>query len=152
MFATNDTHSVAHNAVQASNLETLPGGGTVEWLEDRRMVVYHTPNASRLALQSLFDRGEAVIREWPSDRPYLAVLDLSSEEVGATPYARERGRGLMSLRPDLTMITSMLMRRSVQAQFFQLIVRFSQRRNRVLAVHFAREEAIDWLKKMGKID
>lgn len=138
-------------AAPEAELETLPGGGIVEWLEDRRIVVYRAPDSSRLALQALFDRAEEIIRAWPTGKIYLAVLDLSSEQVGATPYARDRGRGLMNLRPDLMMVTSMLMRRSVQAQFFQLIVRLGQRANRQMAVHFSHDEAVTWLKKAGGI-
>jgi hypothetical protein len=151
MCPTREAEPLPDAGARLPSVEDMADGVFIEWIEDRRIVVYHTPDSSRPVLQALFDRGEQIIRDWPTDKPYLSILDFSSDRVSRTPYARERGRALMLLRPELHVCMSMLMSRSVQAQLFQLMARTWQRGNRQLAVHFSREEAVAWLKKVGGI-
>jgi len=134
-----------------SEVEALKGGVLVEWIEHRQIVVYRTPDSSRTAVQTLFDRAEEIVLGWPADRPYLAILDFSADRIGATPYARTRGQGTLALRPELKICMVMLTARSVQAQVMQVIARTKQRADKLLAVHFSQEEAVAWLKKVGGI-
>lgn len=134
------------------DVETLAGHVLVEWIEDRQIVIYRTPDSSRTAVQALFDRAEEIVLGWPADRPYLAILDFSADKIGATPYARERGQALLRIRPELKICMVMLIARSVQAQFFQLMARTRQQANKLLAIHFSRQEAVAWLKKVGDIE
>lgn len=134
------------------SVETLKGGGTLEWLADRRIVLFYTPDSSSGVLQGLFERAEAIIRDWPADQPLLIVLDVSGSRVGMTPFARERGRAMLVMRPGLSMAMAMIVSRSLQAQIIQVIIRMWQRSGKQIAVTFSREEALAWLKKVGGIE
>lgn len=152
MFAKNDWLNDQPDDATPPDLEQLENGVSVTWLEGRRIVVFYTPQSSRLAVQTLFDRAEAILCAWPADRPWLAILDFAEDKLGATSYARERGQKLVQMRPDMKLAIAMLTAPSVIAQFMQVIAHARQRENRLLAIHFSREEAIAWLKKKGGID
>ncbi|MCC7210078.1 MAG: hypothetical protein IT323_22435 [Anaerolineae bacterium] len=151
MFAKNDWLNDQPDDSAPPDLEQLDHGVSVEWIEGRRIVVFYTPHSSRPAVQTLFDRAEAVLHAWPADRPFLAILDFAEDKLGATSYARERGQKLIQMRPDIKLAIAMLTSPSVIAQFMQVIAHARQRENRLLSILFSRDEAVGWLKKVGGI-
>lgn len=136
----------SHNPV-----ETLCPTACVEWLCGGRIVCYTASGAARETYRILFDRAEQITHDWPADQPYMVVIDMVTGNAGVTPYSRERGRALARLRPDLTTMMSLVMPRSVQASLTQITMRAFQNKSRAIAVHFARGEAIAWLKKLGHL-
>lgn len=149
MSAADDTQITDREA--RVDLEQLDSGVTLEWLEDRQILLFCAPNSSRGAIQALYDRAEAILLTWPANRPHLSVLDFRSAINGTTAYTRERGKALSALRPDVRVVTSLLSIRSIQGHLLQMMVRAAQRPNKEIAVHFSLEEALAWLKKVGGI-
>ncbi len=152
MFATHDWQDNHPGEVAPPDVEALANNVTVEWIEGRRVVLFHTPHSTRAAVQTLFDRADTILEVWPADRPFLAILDFAEDTLGATSYARERGQRLLQARPDVKMAMVMLTTPSVIAQFMQVIAHARQRETRLLAIHFSRDDAIAWLKKVGGLD
>lgn len=137
---------------QPDEVEHLPGGVTVEWLVDRQIVCYVAPDAARVTIQALFDHAESILRGWPQGKPHLNILDFSSGRMASTPYTRERGRVILTMRPDLVMATAFVLPPSVQMRIFQLMSRTVSRPNGQMAVFATRDEAIVWLKRVGHIE
>ena len=137
-----------HSEIHA---EQLTLGGVVEWLENNRIVLYRPQNSTQQALAELFDRAEQIVHDWPTDRPHLTVLDLTVNEVRYTPYLRDRGRRLGIMRPEIQMATALLAPRTFMAQILDMTVRLASSSRRPLMMHFSRESAIAWLKKVGNI-
>jgi hypothetical protein len=151
MSAPHDSESGEGAPLTLPSVEILAGGVTLEWLEDRQILVFCAPNSSRSAIQALYDRAEAILLAWPVNRPHLSILDLRSATNGTTAYTRERGKALSALRPDVRVCTALLSIRSLQGHLLQMMVRAAQRPNKEIAVHFSLEEAITWLKREGGI-
>ncbi len=128
-------------------VEILSPTARVEWLCDRHIVCYWVSGASRESYRLLFDRAEEIARTWPDDKPYLLIIDFLTGDAGVTPYAKERGRVLSKLRPDLPTMLSMLMPHSVVASFAQLAMRAFQSKTRAIAIHHSREDAVAWLTR-----
>lgn len=147
MSPEHESQANGQESVGSASVETLRGGGSLEWLADRRIVSFYTPDSSQAVLQGLFDRAEEIIHDWPADRPLLMILDLSGPRVGMTPFARERGRAMLVMRPGLSISIAMVVSRTLQAQIFQVMIRLWQRSGRQIAVVYSREEAVAWLKK-----
>lgn len=62
---------------------------TLEWLDTGRMVVLTLKDNSRTAVADWAAIIQAVATDWDTNKPYLALYDLSGIEI--TPYYRERG-------------------------------------------------------------
>ncbi|MCC7205761.1 MAG: hypothetical protein IT323_00550 [Anaerolineae bacterium] len=135
-----------------ASVETLSPTARIEWLCDRRIVCYWASGAARETYRLLFDRAEDIARAWPDGAPYLLIIDFLTGEAGVTPYAKERGRTLNKLRPDLPTMMSMLMPRSVVASFAQLAMRAFQNPVRAIAIHHSREDGVEWLRKMAHLE
>lgn len=133
-------------------VEVLSQYAHEEWLCDGRIVCYWAAGASRNTYQLLFDRAEQIALDWPTDRPYLAIIDFLTGRAGVTPYAKERGRTLHKIRPDLPTMIAMVMPHSVQASFAQLAMRTFRTPTRAIDVYYSRKEAIAWLKRMGRLE
>ncbi|MCC7210077.1 MAG: hypothetical protein IT323_22430 [Anaerolineae bacterium] len=149
-----DHESQANGQASASpsSVESLQGGGSLEWLADRHIVSFYTPDSSQAVLRGLFERAEEIIHGWPADRPMLMILDISGPRVGMTPFARERGRAMMVIRPGLSMALAMVVSRTLQAQIYQVMIRLWQRSGRQIAVVFSHDDAVAWLKTVGGIE
>jgi hypothetical protein len=129
--------------------EELEAGVRVSWLNERQILVFSLPNSSRHAVQVLFDRAIEILNAWPAERPCSVVLDFTAGNIAATPYSRQRGKEMTSLRPELTLIVAFVVPRSIQAQVFQFVTRSMKRHNTQMAVFFVREDALSWVRKMA---
>ncbi len=137
------------NAVQVSEQpESLTPGVTCEWLDDRQIVVYTIATVARTAIDVLLERMKAVLRDWPTDRPYLALYTLGtsspSQPGGPTPYIRERFREVPQMRPEIEAHIAIISTRSFQGQLVRL---YTQARGNAARIFFSREEGLAWLRE-----
>lgn len=151
MSPEHESQANGHEAASPSGVEALRGGGSIEWLAGGQIALFYTPDSSQNVLQGLFDRAEEIIRNWPAERPLLMILDVSGPRVGMTPFARERGRAMLVMRPGLVMALAMVVSRTLQAQILQVMLRLWQRSGRQIALVYSRDEAVEWLKKIGGV-
>lgn len=133
------------------NIEVLDHGVILEWIEARQIMVYRPPDASQQAAEALFDRAEALVREWPAGKPHLVMIDFQSAGIIPSVYMRERGKVMWSLRSDVLVATAMLMVRTPVGRFLTAVTGKTQGPQALMSVHFSRDEAIVWLKKVGNI-
>ncbi|MCC7207363.1 MAG: hypothetical protein IT323_08655 [Anaerolineae bacterium] len=143
--------SAPHDAALHDAPELLDHGVMLEWLENGQVAAFQPSKNTPEALATVFDRAEAIVRGWPSGKPHLVLLDLKTADISPTPYIRRRGEAIQALRPDVLIATAILTQRNVAGQFLRVVVAKTQKEKGLVAVHFSRDDAITWLKRVGGI-
>ncbi len=133
-------------------VEQVTPSVTFEWILDGRACLMALADMKRETVDAWADKIAAVAREWPADRPFAAMYDVSASWIGLTPYVRERSAGLAKLRPELPWAyNAIILPRNVMTQFMALFVRTSERKKIDAKAFFSREEGLTWLKKVLEI-
>ncbi|MCC7445815.1 MAG: hypothetical protein IT324_00290 [Anaerolineae bacterium] len=123
----------------------LAPGVTLEWLADGQIVAITSENSSREAVDAWADRLTELIKTWPTNRPMLVLADVSGGKNAQTPYLRSRASALMKVRPDVTLVTAMVVRHSILAQLIQIGLRAGRGGKARVQMFFSRQSAINWL-------
>jgi hypothetical protein len=150
----NKLQPVSGNAVseKASPDEQIVPGMTRQWLLDRQIVVFTMTSPSRDIVDAWIDTVKATMENWPGDRPYLAIHDLTSNKVSLTPYARKRTEELLPLSAKVPGYAAIVLSRSFMAQVIRLFLRSQKQQGVNNVVFFSRQEALEWLKsKIGTL-
>jgi hypothetical protein len=133
------------NALEAAPIQEITPGLRIRWLLDRRILVVIADSSTRPAIDAWAQFMFSAIRNWPDDRTYLAVQDLSSPRFSLTPYARKRASETYEVRPSLKGRVAIILPRTFIAQIVRLFIR-GEKRNHFETRFFANDrEALIWL-------
>lgn len=120
------------------------------WLFDKRVVVYQPNGASRETVDAWHDLVVETADQWPTDRPYLEIHDMSNSTV--TPYARQRAQELVEHLNHRRGRTAIILPSSqVGRQMMSLLINITFRRwNRTMErqVFTSLQRATAWVKEM----
>ncbi len=89
-------------------------------------------------------------REWPADRPYLAMHDLSAKNASPTPYLKARAKEDLKVPPaggKVRGYLAIILPKTFFAQLAMLFVRQQRAEHFTTQFFFSREEALQWLKQ-----
>jgi len=117
----------------------------MEWLADGQIVAITSDNPSREAVDAWADRLTELIKTWPVNRPMLILADVSGSKNAQTPYLRSRASALMKVRPEVRLVTAMVVRHSLLAQLIQIGLRAGRSGKVSMQMFFNRQSAINWL-------
>jgi hypothetical protein len=134
----------------ASPIEQIVPGMTRQWLLDRQIVIFTMMSPSRDVVDAWISTVKATMENWPGNRPYLALHDMTSNKVSLTPYARKRAEELLPISAKVPGYAAIVLPRSFIAQVIRLFLRSQKQQGVNNAVFFSQAEALVWLKsKMG---
>ena len=132
-------------ALETTTPQEITPGLRVKWLFDRRILVVIADSSTRPAVDAWAQLMFSAIRDWPDDRTYLAIQDLSSPRFSLTPYARKRASETYEVRPSLKGRVALILPRTFIAQLVRLFIR-GEKRNHFETRFFAdAREALIWL-------
>jgi hypothetical protein len=144
------TQGTAAAATLLHELETAPveeiaPGFKVKRLFDRRILYVIAETSHRAVVDSWTEFMSSVITNWPDDRTYLAVQDLSSPKFSITPYVRARASETYEVRPALKGRVALILPKTFVGQMIQMFIR-GEKRNHFETRYFgSSQEALLWL-------
>ena len=127
-------------------VEEIVPGLTRQWMFDHQIVVYKGTSVSRQVIDAWAANVASTRDQWPGNLPYLAIHDMTSEEIGFTPYARARIEELFARYSMSPGHAAILLPRTFVSHVFQLFVRTQPKKNNRNAIFFSIEDALKWLK------
>jgi hypothetical protein len=116
------------------------------WLLDRQVVVYKMTSVAHQVVDAWIDTVIATMEAWPTNRPYLAIHDLTSENVSLTPYARTRAAELIPLGAKVPGYAAIVLPNSFIAQVIRLFMRSQRKQGIHNEIYFTLPAALEWLK------
>jgi hypothetical protein len=131
-------------------VQTLRPGISVQWLHNREIIAMSTEDSQRDSVDCWCDHIMERIREWPSDKPVLVMVDLSSPRVVPTPYTRSRAKDIAHVRSDLKMYAAMVVKRSFMMQLVMPFTRRPMTSYSQIRMFFSRDEALTWLRGIAE--
>jgi hypothetical protein len=133
------------SAIQAAPVEEVAPGLRVKWLFDRRLLVVIADSSTRSAVDAWAQLMFSAIKNWPADRTYLAIQDLSSPRFSLTPYARKRASETYEVRPSLKGRVALILPKTFVAQLIRLFIRGERRNHFETRFFVSFKEAVEWL-------
>jgi hypothetical protein len=145
-------------------METIIPGLNVEILENGTIVTYTLSSAQTTTVSAWSDLAITNLKQWPKDRPYLALHDLSSPGVGllyltavefdpfnpgVTPGGRRAFQDLIVANPDWPVVLALVVSSSMSGRLTRLrISEVVGGMSRITSrAFFKREVALEWLKQ-----
>jgi hypothetical protein len=129
-----------------SEAQDLGHGVICRWYNNRQIIAICAEDSSPAAVDLWVNKITDEIKQWPSGRPCLTLVDVSSKKIATTPYVRERAKGLIRLRNDLQMFTAMVLPPTFFAQIARIVTRAPLASNVQMRVFTTRDEALKWLQ------
>ncbi len=134
---------------------------SVEWLYDRQVVIYRLLSPRRSSLTAWSEQALRTLEEWPKDRPYRAIHDISQSglgmlycrnvqndvlNVGVLPEARPQVEALLAKYPNWAVFLAVVMTGSLSGQVHRFVHYPETAKPSINAKTFlARPQALDWL-------
>jgi hypothetical protein len=135
-----------------TSTEQLVPGLIQYWLMDRQIVVYKASAVSRLAVDTWVASVKEVMRNWPADRPYLALHEFTDKHIMLTPYARKRAEELSREPLHVPGYAAIILPQSFAAQLIRLFLRAQRFRGVENQAFFSVDGGLAWLKtKVGEL-
>src|SRR5574341_441486 len=95
--------------ITTSEPKTTVSNVTVEWMHDKRIVVYKFKDISRATLDAWLEKTRAIFNEWDNTYPFLCLMDFSDVNLlTVTPYLNKKSHEASAMRPDLSGRTAVL--------------------------------------------
>jgi hypothetical protein len=161
MSGLSSNHPSPSDRKRSSGVEELRPGLMREWLHDEQIVVYTITQASLPAIHAWSEAINNTLKQWPADRPYLAVYDLSRTSltyvaslvkdiysVEIIPASREQTAPAPVnpiVRAKLAVVVSYSLTGRV-ARILSLKDSGIREHGENFRTFFARQAAMDWLK------
>ncbi len=124
----------------------LMPGLLVQWTPAHDLFVAQVLDVSATTIDTWYATNADVMRKWPANEPYRALLDFSfAEQIYVTPRAKAYAERLFGLRPDLKGRMALLIRPSVAAQSVQFFVHRHSNKGVIGSAFFDRDKAMAWL-------
>lgn len=149
---------------QPDMADNLIPGLNVELLENDTIASYTLSSAQSSTIAAWSDLAVAKLRDWPKDRPYLALHDLSHPgvgllyltavefdpfNVGVTPGGRRALHDLMAHRPDWQIVLGLVVSTSLSGRLTRLRMAdiISDLPKITSRTFFKRSAALEWLMR-----
>lgn len=124
---------------------------TEEWFDDSQIVVYTMGTSERLYFDVILERVTTNMRNWPKDRPYLAIYELAQTNIMITPHVREGFHSLMNEFPDLTGRFAAVLPGTGASHAIRLFLMARTKQGaRERKIFHNREKALEWLREALK--
>jgi hypothetical protein len=147
--------------------DNLISGLTVEQLENDAIIAYTLSSAQSSTIAAWSDLAVANLHDWPKDRPYLALHDLSHPgvgllyltavefdpfNVGVTPGGRRAVYDLMAEKPDWQIVLALVVSTSLSGRLTRLRVAdiISDLPRITSRTFFKRSAALEWLMRFNQ--
>jgi hypothetical protein len=123
------------------NFETVTPSLQVGWICEGQIIVFVPSDSARATIDAWLDSVISHQREWPSDKPLVALQDLSNPRIAVTPYARQRIKELGVIRH-----IAMLVNQTQLSMILAYVVNYmGNPKNFTTQVFFKQEAAVQWL-------
>ncbi len=132
-------------ALAAAPAEHVAPGFSFKWLYDRRLLYVIGDSSSRADIDAWYQFMASVIKDWPEDRIYLAVQDLSSPKFTLTPYARARASDTYKVRPALKGRVALILPKTFVGQLIRLFIHGERRNHFETRFFVTQSDALAWL-------
>ena len=122
----------------------------LEYIEQGQIVIWTVRTVDRVQLDLYLQRALEIVRNWPSNRPYVHVEDFADPAIGATPVVRDLTARISSALAErnLLNVTALVVSKTLTAQIARVAMsRLSRNERRVANMFFTRDEAISWARK-----
>lgn len=146
--------------------DNLISGLNVELLENDTIVSYTLSSAQSTTIAAWSDLAVAKLRDWPKDRPYLALHDLSHPgvgllyltavefdpfNVGVTPGGRRALHDLLAEKPDWQIVLALVVSTSLSGRLTRLRMAdiISDLPKITSRTFFKRSAALEWLMRFN---
>lgn len=134
-----------------ANIEKIGDGVTLNWLHDKKMMIFTVSDSHRATVDLFIDKYIALLRIWPPEQPFLIGLATLHDDASVTPYIRERTQAVIDVAKerDITGRFALVLKRN----FFLRLVRVFMQMNRQqggpleTCIFFTQPEAVAWLEK-----
>ncbi|MBK8023718.1 MAG: hypothetical protein IPK19_20345 [Chloroflexi bacterium] len=147
-------------------MSVIASGISCETLYDGRVIAYTVSSVSKASITQWSNIALQTLQEWPKDRPYLALHDISKPgigllyaasvendifNIGIVPAARTRiQEELLLPNPGWTLALALVVSPSLSGRFARLLFQdASQETSIYQKAYFDRSSALAWLAKMG---
>lgn len=143
---------------------SLGHGLVLEWLYDRQIVCFSVDTLAKATLDLWNLHLVKILKEWPLDRPYLAVHDATPSagtglsylntdlfniyDAGFTPQGIDVLAKKRETKEDFTSRLAVVVPDSMSGRASQTLFRFLTRQqpHHQVKLFFRRDAALDWLK------
>ncbi len=133
-------------AIHSDHVEQLSQAVTREWLCDGQIVAYTVTDARRESVDAWVNAFKEDIMNWPLDRPFRVLHDLSARGAVSTPYARMRAQEVVAVRPEVKGRAALVLSGSLVNSLIHVwLNRQSEKTPRIRKTFLTREQAIAWL-------
>ena len=146
MTSTNHAYPIDTALLEPSPVEQISPGLTRQWICDRQIVIFKITSVSREVVDSWIDTVKVTMENWPGNRPYLAIHDMTSDKVSLTPYARARVQELIPLSAKAPGYAAIVLPKTFVGQIIRLFMRTQRSQGNRNEIFFTVESALDWLK------
>ncbi|MCC7447818.1 MAG: hypothetical protein IT324_10390 [Anaerolineae bacterium] len=135
------------NTPSQPNVEQFGPYLTREWLDDRQIILYTATSVSRDVIDQWVESIRGLRADWPPDRPFLNLYDLSSTDTSLTPYIRQRFQELMQEYHAYHGRTAIVIKKSFLAQLLQMFLDSQPKGPRQRKIFFNRDQGLQWLRQ-----
>jgi hypothetical protein len=137
---------------------------TRDWIDDNRIVLFRLHAATASAINHWSETALQTLQDWPQDRPYLALHDLSQPgigllymmavqydvfNIGITPDGRKCAASMIRARPDWLLSLALVVSYSLTGRMAKLRVFQTDTEDFHLQtkVFFNLRSAEEWLRR-----
>ena len=149
-------------------MNEIASGITSERLYDDRVIVYTILSVNLTAINRWSSSAIQTLEDWPKNRPYLALHDISRPgigllyvtavqndifNIGVVPEARKRiQEDLLKPNPDWKVALALVVSPSLSSRLAQLLFHDATDETPIhRKAYFDRSSALTWLAQMGGI-
>ncbi len=121
----------------------------VERLRDGQIVVFRVRAATtRAVVDEWFDHVADVVKNWPAEKVYLAMQDVSDRRVALTPYARGRVREFDDLVKHLHGRIAIVLPNTFMGHLIRIFLTTMRWQKKLPTEGFLSfQDALNWLEK-----
>jgi hypothetical protein len=122
-------------------------GVTVELIEENTIGVITMYGVARSTVDEWIEVTQKLLSEWPKDKPYLVIHDVSDRRTSITPYMRARINDLYKMKLSQPGFMAIILPKSIASQIIQVFLRYLRTEPMIVQIFFSKEDAIAWLKR-----
>lgn len=137
----------------ANSNDELNPGFTLQWLDNRQLVVYSLQDANKEAVDTWAGSVANLIRNWPAEQPLALLLDFT--EASYTPYIQQKHQEVYETNPNLMGFYAVVFpERLLQSVKLTFLKRNVKREAKALSADLRGEafanydEALNWLRNV----
>jgi hypothetical protein len=132
--------------LNASPLETLCAGLTLQWLFDRHVYVFTAQHSNRELTDTWFANNVQILKEWPANLPLFGLNDFSAPDCQSTTYNRAKSQELITLGKNRTSYVATVLKPGLTLQLSRLFARAVPDKNLHVMIAGNRADGLNWVK------